>query len=72
MNMETLEIKLYFYSWETNGERYNSYLFTNEKCRDEALLNARSNPFLKGITFLPETVKLSIFDLDAINKAFNR
>ena len=72
MNMETLAINLYFYSWEANGERYNSYLFTNEKCRDEALLNALSNPLLKGITFLPETVKLSIFDLDAINKAFNK
>ena len=72
MNMETLAIQLYFYSWEINGERYNGFLFTNEKCRDEALLNARNNPLSKGITFLPETVKLSIFDLDAINKAFNR
>ena len=70
--MKTLEIKLYFYSWEINGERYNSFLFTNEECRDEALLNTRNNPLLKDITFLPETVELSIFDLDAINKAFNK
>ena len=70
--MKTIAIKLYFYSWEINGERYNSFLFTNEKCRDEALLNTQNNPLLKGITFLPETVELSIFDLDAINKAFNK
>ena len=70
--METLTIKLYFYSWEFNGKRYNSFLFTNEKCRDEALLNTRNNPFLKGVTFLPEDIELSFFDLDYINKAFNK
>ena len=68
--METLEIKLYFYSWEINGERYTSLLFTDKKSRDEALLNTQNNPLLKGIKFLPETVDLSVFDLDAINKAF--
>lgn len=70
--MKTLLIKLYFYSWEINGERYNSFLFTDEKRRDEALLNTQNNPLLKGITFLSETIELSVFDLDAINKAFNK
>lgn len=70
--METIAIKLYFYSWKINDKHYNSFLFTDEKSRDEALLNTRNNPLLKGITFLPETVELSIFDLDAINKAFNK
>ena len=70
--MKTIAIKLYFYSWEINGERYNSFLFTDEKHRDEALLNTQNNPLLKGIKFLPETVDLSVFDLDAINDAFNK
>lgn len=70
--MKTTVIKLYFYSWEINGERYTSYLFTDEKERDGALLNTQNNPLLKGIKFLPETVDLTVFDLDDINKAFNK
>ena len=70
--MEKLEIKLFFYSWNINDEHYTSFLYTDEKSRDEALLNAQNNPLLKGITFLPETVELSVFDLDAINKSFNK
>lgn len=70
--METFAIKLYFYSWEINGERYNSFLFTDEKQRNEALLNTQNNPLLKGIKFLPEAIDLSIIDLNAINKAFNK
>lgn len=70
--METLSIKLFFYSWEIDGKRYNSVLYVDKKQRDRALFNTQNEPLLKGITFLPETTELSIFDLDAINKAFNK
>lgn len=70
--METIAIKLYFYSWEINGERHNSALFVDERQRDEALFNTRNEPLLKGITFLPESTELFTTDLDFINKAFNK
>lgn len=70
--METLAIKLYFYSWEIDGKRYNSALYVDENRRDEALFNTQNEPLLKGITFLPESTELFKSDLSVINKAFNK
>lgn len=70
--METIAIKLYFYSWEIGGKRYNSALYVDENRRDEALFNTQNDPLLKDITFLPESTELFITDLYFINKAFNK
>lgn len=68
--METLAIKLYFYSWEIGGKRYNSALYIDENKRDYFML--KSQNYYKGITFLPGSTELYKSDLKAINNAFNK
>lgn len=70
--MEALTIKLYFYTWEIGGERYNSALYVTEQQRDAALKLVRTSSFLKCITFLPASTELFKSDLKAINDAFNK
>lgn len=68
--METLAIRLFFYSWEIGGKRYNSALYIDENERDYFMIKAQN--YYKGITFLPETTELYKSDLSVINKAFNK
>lgn len=70
--METIAIKLYFYSWNINGTQYNSALYTDERQRDNALEIIASNPLLKGITFVPASTELFKSDINVIIKAFNK
>lgn len=70
--METLAIKLYFYSWEIGGERYNSALYASKQERDGALKLTQDNLMLRGIKFMPAETELFKTDLNAIIKAFNK
>ena len=68
--METIAIKLYFYSWNIGGEQYNSALYTDERQRDNALAIIAAHPLLQDITFLPSSIELFKSDLNVIKKAF--
>lgn len=68
--METIAIKLYFYTWEIGGKRYNSALYIDENERDYFMI--KSQNYYKGVKFLPEATELYKSDLSVINKAFNK
>ena len=68
--METLAIRLYFYSWEIGGKRYNSALYIDENERDYFML--KSQNYYQGITFLPESTELFKSDINVIIKYFNK
>lgn len=70
--MEALTIKLYFYTWEIGGERYNSALYVNKQERDAALKLTQDNLMLRGIKFIPAETELFKNDLNAIINAFNK
>lgn len=70
--MESIAIKLYFYTWEIGGERYNSALYVSKQERDVVLKLTQDNLMLRGIKFIPADTELFKTDLNAIIDAFNK